>query len=85
MCVVKKSIGKQLSRNNMAMKFLTKLLYFYTAHILCGAGSMHLSGAHLSVCPSVGLLTANLLLQECCCGPGWQEIIAAQRVVGECG
>ena len=37
-----------------------------TVLIVCGAGSMQLSGAHPSVCP--------VQPQVCCCGPGSQQI-----------
>ena len=46
---------------------LNKISFSFS--ILCGAGSLQLSGVRLSVCPSV----CPIRLRVCCCGPGRQE------------
>jgi len=71
------------SPDTMNLQHSCVLYHYWYAHILCGAGSMHLSGVRPSVLPSVhqsvclsqyGPTAANPMVHVCCCGPGRHEI-----------
>jgi len=53
-----------------------------TVRMVCGAGSMQLSGVCLSVCLSVPFGSRVLLLRVCCRWPGGQEILIDCCTVG---
>jgi len=88
------------SPDTMNLQHSCVLYHYWYAHILCGAGSMHLSGVrpsvlpsvHQSVCPSMGQQQQTRWCMFAAVGPAdmrYRSIAArrtaARRIASECG
>ena len=75
------SFGVDVGHRSSGAGSATGLCFIDTAHVVCGAGSMKLSGVHLSVGP---ILTCGRFAAA---GPAGRRyrLIAAQRICIRCG